>query len=136
MKKQQNIHGFTLIELLITVAIIGILASVAYPSYTDFIIRSDRSEAQRELMRLANLQEQVFVDTRAYTTDMNNLGMGADPYVTETGNYSIDATVAGATFVLTATAKGNQYTKDTDCTTLTINELGKKDGESDICWEK
>lgn len=56
--------GFTLMELLITVAIIGILASVAYPSYTDFVVRSNRSEAQRELMRFANLQEQVFVDRR------------------------------------------------------------------------
>jgi len=128
--------GFSLIELLISVAIVGILAGVAYPSYTDFITRSNRAEAQRELMRLANLQEQVFVDTRAYVSDMNNLGLGADPYLTETGNYSIDATVTNATFILTATAKGSQGANDTDCTTLTLNELGKKSGESTICWNK
>jgi len=137
MDKQNKSYGFTLIELLITVAIIGILAGIAYPSYVDFITRSDRAEAQRELMRLANLQEQVFVDSRSYTADMTDLGL-ADPYITETGNYSIDAAIDnnGTTFVLTATAKGNQLSNDTACTTLTINELGKKSGESTICWEK
>ena len=136
MNNQKKNYGFTLIELMITVAIVGILAAVAYPSYTDFVTRSNRSEGQRELLRLANLQEQLYVDTRAYTTDMTNLGMKADPYVTETGNYSIDAVVNGTTFTLTATAKGNQLSNDTDCTTLTINELGERDGETDICWEK
>jgi type IV pilus assembly protein PilE len=135
IKKKSNV-GFTLIELLITVAIIGILAAVAYPSYTEFVSRSNRTEAQRELLRLANLQEQVFVDNRAYTQDMTGLGMTADPYVTETGHYSIDAIVNGTTFVLTATAKGSQLTADTDCTTLTINELGQTGGESATCWEK
>lgn len=138
MNKQRNSRGFTLIELLITVAIIGILAAVAYPSYTDFITRSNRSEGLRELLRLANLQEQLFVDTRSYTADMTELGMAADPYITETKNYSIDAVIAngGTTFVLTATAKLTQATNDTACTTITINEIGKKDGESTICWEK
>jgi len=130
--------GFTLIELLITVAIIGILAGIAYPSYTDFISRSNRAEAQRELMRLASIEEQRFIDFRTYTNDMTDLGMNADPYITESKNYSIDAVIAGngTTFVLTATAKGTQLANDTECTTLTVNELGTKGGESDICWEK
>jgi len=133
MKKQRSSHGFTLIELLITVAIIGILAGIAYPSYTDFVKRSNRAEAQRELLRLANLQEQFFVDSRSYTADMTDLGM-ADPYITETGNYSIDAVVVNATFTLTATAKSSQL-NDTGCLTLTINELGQKNVDSG-CWEK
>ncbi len=138
MKRIEKNLGFTLIELLIAVAIIGILAGVAYPSYTDFITRSNRAEAQRELMRLANLQEQLFIDTRTYTIDMTELGMAADPYITETGNYSIDAVIAnaGTTFVLTATAKSSQATNDTDCTTITVNEVGQQDGEHDFCWEK
>lgn len=136
MKMKRLYRGFSLVELLITVAIVGILAGVAYPSYTDYVTRSNRSEAQRELMRIANLQEQVFVDTRAYTEDMKKLGFDADPYITGSKYYSIDAAVTGNTFVLTATAKGIQGTNDTDCTTLTINELGTKGGESITCWEK
>jgi len=136
-RKNQSIkrNGFTLIELMITVAIIGILAGIAYPAYTDFVTRSNRSEGQRELLRLANVEEQGYIDHRSYTDDMTDLGMATDPYVTESGNYSIDAvlTNGGQNFVLTATAKQSQ-TNDTGCTTLTINELGQQ--TPDVCWEK
>lgn len=128
-------RGVTLVELLIAVSIVAILGAVAYPSYIDFVVRSDRAEAQRELMRLANLQEQYFIDHRAYTADMTKLGESADPYITESKNYSIDATVSGVTFDLTATAKNTQAANDTDCTTLTIDELGQKTAESAKCWE-
>ncbi|GAA5138678.1 type IV pilin protein [Thalassotalea piscium] len=134
MYNVNKFKGFTLVELLITVAILGILASIAYPSYTSFVMRSDRAEPQRELLRLANLQEQLYSDSRAYTEDMKELGLSQDPYITESGNYSIDATVNGATFILTATAKASQ-TGDTGCTTLTINETGLKT-PAGSCWEQ
>jgi len=131
---KNKLLGFTLIELLITVAIIGILASVAYPSYTDFILRSNRSEGQRELMRLANLQEQVFIDARSYASDMKGLGMSTVKYTTESGNYLIDVTSGSTstTFTLRAVAKKSQV-KDTGCTPLTIDHLGTKTPK--ICWE-
>lgn len=136
MKRKSNaLLGFTLVELLIVVAIIGILASVAYPSYTEFVLRSNRTEGQRELVRLANLQEQLYVDSRAYTTDMTKLGLSADPYITEKGHYSIDATVSGETFTLTATAKGTQVKDTTSCLTMTITDTGKKTPASN-CWEQ
>lgn len=131
----RSVVGFSLIELMIAVAIVGILAAVAYPSYTSFVISSNRSEGQRELLRLANLQEEIFIDRRSYTTVMTALGMTADPHITEFGNYSIDATIAngGTTFLLTATAQGTQ-TSDTGCTTLTVNEAGQK--LPAICWRQ
>jgi len=131
--KTNHILGFTLIELMITVAVVGILAAVAYPSYTNFVLSSNRSEGQRELLRLANLQEETFIDRRSYTTDMIALGMATDPHVTEFGNYSIDAIIAngGATFILTATAQGAQA-NDAGCTVLTVNEAGQK--LPVVCW--
>jgi len=134
MKKQQLNHGFSLIELLITVAIIGILAGVAYPSYTDYVIRSNRTEAQRELMRFANLQEQVFVDTRSYAADMKGLGKSSVKIYTASKNYRIMVFAQTTTsFTLKAVAKNNQV-NDTGCTNLKINELGVKTPTA--CWEK
>lgn len=136
-KNSKSSIGFTLVELMITVAIIGILASIAYPSYTDFMLRSNRAEAQRELMRLANLQEQVFVDTRSYAENMTGLGVSSEEYTTESGNYVIkvsDVTSVSSApkFTLQAEAKNNQV-NDTDCTSLKIDYLGAKSPKE--CWE-
>ena len=98
--------GFTLIELMIVVAIVGILATVAYPSYLDYVVRSNRSEAPRELVRLANLQEQLFVDSRAYTADMSDLVGTSAVYETPNKHYKISATVVGSTFTLTLPIAG------------------------------
>jgi len=139
VKNMNIIRGVTLIELLIAVAIMGILASVAYPSYVDYVARSNRSEAQTELLRIANLQEQYFLDHRNYTSDMTRLGLAADPFITDSKNYKIDTSAFSAannTYTLTATAQGTQASKDTACTTLSINELGQKSAESSSCWEQ
>ncbi len=134
MKKQPNSYGFTLIELMITVATIGILASIAYPSYTDFITRSNRSEGQRELLRYANLQEQVYVDSRSYAANMKGLGKSTVTIKTNSENYIISVSDQTATtFTLKAEAQNNQ-TSDTGCTTLTVDEIGTK--TPTICWEK
>ena len=134
MNKQNQSNGFTLIELMITVAIIGILASIAYPSYTDFVLRSNRSEAQRELLRYANLQEQVFVDTRAYAADMKGLGKSTETIKTDSKNYLIKVhKQTETTFTLRAVAKKSQV-NDLGCKQLNINHLGTKTPTA--CWDK
>ena len=129
--------GFTLIEVMITVAIIGILVTIAYPSYTQYVAESNRSEGKRELLRIANLMEQRFLDTRAYTNDLTLLGLSANPYITEEGgsHYSISATVVGTSFTLTATARGHQLSIDSDCSTLSVTDSGALDAASDNCWD-
>lgn len=127
-------EGFTLIELMIAVAIVGILASVAYPSYQNFVVRSNRSEAPRELVRFANLQEQLYVDSRSYTENMSDLGAGSTSvYKTSNELYEIKSKVVNNTFTLTATAQGIQATNDPDCLNIEITDTGKKTPA--ICWE-
>jgi type IV pilus assembly protein PilE len=62
--------GFTLIEVMITVVVIAILTAIAYPSYLDYIRRSQRAQGQQFLLDLAQRQEQYLLDNRAYATSI------------------------------------------------------------------
>jgi type IV pilus assembly protein PilE len=64
----RRLPGFTLIELMITLAVIAILSTVAYPSYQEHVRRGIRSQGQQFLMDLAQREEQYFLDQRAYAT--------------------------------------------------------------------
>lgn len=145
LTKIRGIGGYSLIELMIAVAIVGILAAVVYPSYTDGVNRGRRAEAMTELARIAMLQEQYYADHRTYATDMTDLGLSADPYVTENGYYSIDTaavTAITSDFIITATAAGLQASADSECTSFTWNYLGQKTAKkgsldnTNECWEK
>lgn len=129
-----NSNGFTLIEVMIVVAIIGILATISYPSYTQYVTQSNRTEGQRELLRIANLMEQRFLDMRAYTNDLRNLGFSNATYTTESGLYVISSVSDGTTFTLTADAQGHQASADSACDPMTVNDLGQRTPIDD-CWE-
>lgn len=128
--------GFSLIELLITIAIVGILAGVAYPSYTQHLLTSKRSEAKLALIEIANRQEMYYLDNHSYATNLKTqLGLNANPFITENGYYSISSNSAKATvdFTLTATAISNQVA-DADCAILSINQNLGKTATSSGCW--
>ncbi|ACA85591.1 type IV pilin protein [Shewanella woodyi] len=124
-------NGFTLVELMVGIAIIGILTAIAYPSYTEYVAEGARAEAHTSLLRISNLQEQFYLDNRTYTEDMNELGVGADPFVTQSNLYSVDSTGTGS-FVLVATALGVQATRDSACATIQITDTGAKTPTE--CW--
>ncbi len=90
MTKIHKQKGFSLIELMMTVAIIGILGSIALPSYMSYVKKSKRTEAKTELLRIAQLQESHFVENLSYAKALNNgLGFANAAEITETGLYSI-----------------------------------------------
>ncbi|ADN75001.1 type IV pilus biogenesis protein PilE [Ferrimonas balearica DSM 9799] len=124
--------GLTLVELMIVVVVLAILVGIAYPSYQGYVGRSYRAEAHADLHKLANLQEQYYLDQRQYTANMTQLGMGADPMVSDSGRYKIDATVTTTGFTLTATAQGSQASIDSDCRAMTLSDTGVMTPQE--CW--
>ena len=70
--------GFTLIELLIAIAIVGVLAATAYPSYREHIRKGNRAAAQSFILEVAQRQQQHFLNSRSYATTLTDLGFPAD----------------------------------------------------------
>jgi type IV pilus assembly protein PilE len=150
-------QGFTLVELLITVVIVSILAAIAIPSYSSYILKSRRTDAKSALLNLASLEERYFSTTNIYTAAPANLGYPAGtavPFPVSNGYYNITAinliaaappantTSVGtpASYAITAAAIGTQA-NDAACATFTISSSGQQtatgtDPNASVdCWK-
>lgn len=122
-KKTQT--GFTLVELLMTIAIIGIVMTIAWPNYQQYIAKGKRAEAQSFLMDLAQRQQQFLLDARRYAVDEDELGITVPANVAE--NYDLEEfEIDGPPpyILITLTPKATRAQKDDG--TLTIDSAGVK----------
>lgn len=132
------ITGFTLIELMIVVVVIGILASVAYPIYTDQVRKTHRGLAKADLVELAQLAERFHTVNNTYVGFSLGSSKGTFTKSPREGTaryYDLQTTtLENSKFVITASPVGDQG-KDS-CGTLSIDQLGKKMNTmgDDNCW--
>lgn len=136
--------GFTLIEVMIVVAIIGILASVAYPSYTDYVRRGQVTEAFTQLSTWRTKMEQYYQDNRNYGTDgVCAADASANSWngfaATEHFTYACATTDSDQKFTITATgssgaAKGNDFSIDHEGKPKTSKFKGSDVSPVAECW--
>lgn len=133
----RRVAGFTLIELMIAVAIVAILAAIAYPSYEEQMRKGRRAEGKAALNEVAQRLERCFTRFNAY----NAAGCsGVADMTSESGWYQVSASAMTATtYTLQAVPQRGQATSDTRCGTLTLTHVGAR-GQSGTppegyrCW--
>lgn len=129
--------GITLLELMIVVAVVALLAAIAYPSYRDQVIKSHRTEGKSALMETAQALERCFTRNNTFS----GCAAVALPFTTRHGRYQISedqiASTTGASFRLIATPLGAQA-EDTRCGTFRLRDTGAREitgtGSVAECW--
>lgn len=142
-------RGFSLLELMIVVAIMGILAAIALPSYGNYVLRSNRTVAKTVIMKIVGQQESYYSDRKQYAATLDALSptfTAATMYVRRDGElqaantsdtiYAVTLIGAGGSAYSVQASPVNAQTKDTSCGTLTYASTGAKtvSGTATDCW--
>ncbi|MFM4669625.1 type IV pilin protein [Aeromonas media] len=131
MKTKQS--GITLLELMVVVAVVAILAAIAYPSFADGLRKSRRAEAVKGLLSMQLKQEEYRISNPSYSNVKSQVGDPASDYYT----FSISGANA-TTYTLIATAPSNSSQASdkvgsTDCNVLKLDKADIK--WPDVCWK-
>jgi len=137
-KMRRPDRGFTLIELLVAVAILGIVAAIAIPSYNAYVTRSNRTEGKAILMNTAQALERCYTRYNAYNAGDCAVSFPID---SENDHYQMPAanqTINASTYTLTAVPQGIQATRDIECANFTLTHNGTRgvsgSGDVEDCW--
>lgn len=130
-------RGFSLIELIVAVAIVGIIAAIALPAYTDSVRKSNRADAKASLNELAQFMARTYAENKTYTPGGSapTLPFAEAPRDSAQKSYDLTLTnVSSTAFTLRAVPKNGQA--NDSCGTLTVDNLGRKGagGGVDKCW--
>lgn len=128
-RPRHNMRGITLLELMIVLVIVGILASIGYPSYRGYVDRARRADGKALLLEAAARMERYYYDQNRYSTTLTDIGYGAGTVTSPEQNYTL-AAAAGATgsivtsYTLTATPNAAKPFSDPACGNLTLDSRG------------
>ena len=138
-RSRSGMLGLTLIELMTVVMVVGILGVIALPSYRQYVLRAQRTEAKTALLRLQTNQERYYLANRTYAGDPGALGFVGD--LTERGTYTLSIAGAGADgYTATATPRAGaaiDMTLDTQCTSFSLTAQGARSAtgtDPASCW--
>jgi type IV pilus assembly protein PilE len=144
----QRHKGFTLLELMITMAIIAIIAAVAYPSYLKSAMKGRRADGKAAINQASQVLERCYATYGVYNnTNCTPENASSGPSLTsgitsQQGFYTIKGTVTGTTYSIYAQAVSTgPQAKDTGCTILALNNVGQQGSGSTTattdangCW--
>lgn len=117
-------RGFTLVELMIVVAILGVLAAIAYPSYQNYVIQSKRTDMMVEMQNIASQIESRKLAQGSYANISNSVQADFAVAYPKQGAARYDITITDPLvpkWTITAEPKDGQMTSDG---TLTLNYQG------------
>ena len=131
---KNNNYGFSLIELMVTVAIVGLLAMVAYPSYMDYLRRTARAEVKAILMENAQYLERYFTTNSTYVGASLPTTVSPKRSTGTAVRYNISSSVAlSATGFTMQAVPANAQARDT-CGTFTLDQAGVTTPNTTGCW--